>query len=181
MTLYSTIQKRMQESLEDVQAKFAAKNAEVEAELRQELGEKQRMGTEMVDNVITERVHMETYKLKQDAYFDKVKQGSDSIEQAYRNVLPKLLSHKLFTEQVRQFLTGVDSSVEVQVSGQYANECKDALQAAGHSTVSVVDGEGLGTMRYKTDVRSGELSLEDFLNDVKKRTIQFVSNAVNNA
>lgn len=181
MSLYATIEQRMKVDREALEKKLAAEYEAHSIQHHQEHADKERLVKTMIDDVIAEKVHLSTYAMKQEVYFSDIAQDGEVIEQAYLNVLPQLLSGETIKHHLKKFLSGVEPTTEVTISGKHSRELTDLVKSIGHSQVmSSDDATGLGTITYALPSRHAEFSLEDFLADIKKLTISHVSKFVRN-
>ncbi len=180
MTLHTTIEQRMQSDEQALRDQLTTALESQELANRQELTDKEKLAKSMIDDVAAERVFLSTYQMKQDAYFAGVETDRQAIDQAYTNVLPQLLKTKTFTTQIEKFLDGVDATTTLVASGAHAQALADAVKTAGHSTVEMKDGTGNGAVSYEQGSIRAEFSIDEFLADVKKMTIPFVSESIRN-
>lgn len=142
---------------------------------RQEQADKEKLAKTLIDDVIAEKVFLSTYQMKQDAYFADIVADTNVIEQAYEQALPTLLTTTTFKNQIVQFLQGVDAATVITASGANAQLLADAVKAAGHTAVEMGDGSSKGTLVYTQGETRADWSVEEFVSDVKKMTISFVS------
>ena len=180
MTLHTTIEQRMKDDEQALRDQLTASLESQQLTYRQELAEKEKLAKIMIDDVAAERVFLSTYHMKQDAYFADVEADRKVIDQAYQNVLPQLLNTKTFTTHIEKFLAGVDTATTLIAVGTHAQVLADAVKAAGHTAVEVQEGAGNGTVSYEQGSVRAEFSIDEFLADVKKMTISFVSEFIRN-
>ncbi len=180
MTLHTTIEQRMKDDEQVLRGQLIASLESQQLTHRQELAEKEKLAKAMIDDVAAERVFLSTYQMKQDVYFAGIEVDRKTIDQAYQNVLPQLLNTKTFIAHIEKFLAGVDTATTLIAVGTHAQVLADAVRAAGHTAVEVKEGSGNGAVSYEQGSIRAEFSIDEFLADVKKMTISFVSEFIRN-
>lgn len=178
MTLYTTVEQQMKDDEVLLKKQLEAEHERAALMNQQERSTQEKLLKTLINDVVSERAYLSTYHMKQDVYFKGISQDNEVIESAYQSALVKLLETDTFKNQIKKFVSGIDADTEVVISGDHAEKIEKAIHHAGHKKTEIKKLDGLGIASYGQGSEHGEFSLAEFLVDIKKMTIPFVSEFV---
>lgn len=175
MSLSSIVSERIEQDLSHIEALHQEDLHQSQRSLQKRLSSLERTYTQEVEQAIASQKNLRKFLIHQDEAFKAGETLHESLDQVYRDALPEILETSYAIACLRKFFAAVESTTEIEVSGERSSLLKDIVSKySPKASLKTRSSEGTGSITYTIGNTVWELSLSDFIQDVKKRTISDV-------
>lgn len=174
MTLADFIQSQIDKDIEKIETQYNSELQDVKMSWNLTLSDTKKLHSEKIEEAVSTQINFQKFQHSKTAKFDYGYSIQTQIDNIYQDMIPEILASKFVTNLIQKTLQDIPASTTLTLAGEYNNELKKVITNLDYPIKVKENNKILGSITANLESGHLEITVEDIINIVKKKTLASV-------
>lgn len=171
MTLADLIQSQSNKDIQKLEAQYKSEFKETKNTLDSSLAEVKKLHTEKIEEAVQTQINFQKFQNSKTSKFNSGYAIQSQLEKIYIESLPEILASNFVKTLIQDTLQDIPQNTTLTITGQYSKNLEIIISSLGYKSNLAENNTNLGKISASLNHISLEITVEDILDVVKKKTL----------